>query len=475
VVVPTSASAAAAADVSGSTPELLPGVVPTSAPAAAVLSEWQLFGQLLPPAILNSLDPKPPQAVYTPHVVTWLLVYQRLHDNATLNQAVAELLFRFPKESLPDCKRTHERTLSANTGAYSQARTDLDSRVCYFAIDHVFDSLVSTYSPSYKGRRAFLVDGSTLQLAPTAVLRAAYPPASNQHGVSAWPILHLAVAHELSSGLAVRPELGPMYGPEAVGEIALAKGLLQRLPKNSILLADRNFGIFAFAHAGVEAGHDVLVRLTQKRFNAMLKKARQVGPGKWALSWRPSASDRRAHPELAAEAVVAGHLYAVQVSDRLTLWLFATLDGTAAEMAELYGLRLRVETDIRDLKETLCLSEMTSKSPAMVEKELMMAMVAYNLVNQIRRLAAAKAEVQPRRLSFAGVASLVQAFEARVLDGLSAEQLQAEFDLLLRAAGQRMLPNRPKARAYKREVLKRRRNFPERKCLKKLAPPGETK
>jgi hypothetical protein len=36
-----------------------------------------------------------------------------------------------------------------------------------------------------------------------------------------------------------------MYGPEAVGEIALAQGLLQRLPKNSILLADRNFGIFA--------------------------------------------------------------------------------------------------------------------------------------------------------------------------------------------------------------------------------------
>src|SRR5690349_4721736 len=103
-------------------------VVPTPATAtaaAAPLSEWQLFGQLLPAAILNSLDPKPPQAVYTPHVVTWLLVYQRLHDNATLNDAVAELLFRFPKESLPDCNRARERSMSANTGAYGQARVDL--------------------------------------------------------------------------------------------------------------------------------------------------------------------------------------------------------------------------------------------------------------------------------------------------------------------------------------------------------------
>jgi hypothetical protein len=134
------------------------------------------------------------------------------------------------------------------------------------------------------------MDGSTIQLASTPGLRAAFPPASNQHGGSPWPILHLAVAHELASGLAVLPAFGPMYGPQAVSEIALARQLLARLPEGSLLLADRNFGIFAFAHAAVKASHDVLLRLTAKRFEALRKQARRVGESPWELEWRPSAS-----------------------------------------------------------------------------------------------------------------------------------------------------------------------------------------
>lgn len=448
---------------------------PTAAKVEAPLAEWQLFQRLLPASILNDLDPKAAQAAYTPYVVTWLLVFQRLNGDAPLNDAVSEYLFRFPDEAKPDCKRNRERRLSANPGAYCQARTDLDVRVLYWAAQNVFDALVLAYPPSWRDRRAFLIDGSTLQLAPTELLRAAFPPAGNQHGSSAWPILHLAVAHDLASGFALVPEYGPMYGPEAVGEIALAKRLLRRLPEHSILFGDRNFGIFAFAYAAVDAGHDVLVRLTQKRFQAMRKQARQVGPGKWELTWRPSRWDRKGQPDLPEKAQVVGWLYEVRVSERLTLWLFATIDGTAEEMAEFYKLRGRVETDIRDIKETLDLTQLSGKSPAMVEKELVAATLAYNLVNQVRRLAAAVVGTEPRQLSFAGVYSLVKAFGDRLLaGGLTQEQAQQEFDRLLRAASQRKLPRRKTLRSYPREVLKRRRNFPERKCVKHGAPQKQT-
>lgn len=133
-----------------------------------------------------------------------------------------------------------------------------------------------------------------------------------------------------------------MYGRQAAGEIALAKGLLARLPERSILLADRNFGIFAFAHAAVQAKQDALLRLTQKRFNAPVKGARRVGPGKWALDWRPSRWDRSAHPDLPGDAAVTGWLYEVRVSERLRLWLFATLDGTGEAVAPLDHQRLDV-------------------------------------------------------------------------------------------------------------------------------------
>jgi hypothetical protein len=431
---------------------------------------WELFQRLLPPRLLNDLDPKAAQTAYTPWVVTWLLVFQRLHGNATLNDAVSEFLLRFPPEARPDCQRVRERTLSANTGAYSAARTALDGRVLYWAAAHLFDSLVAGYPPCWRGRRAFSVDGSTLQLAPTPQLRAAYPPARNQHGSSHWPILHLATAHELASGLAVWPEYGPMYGPQAVGEIALAKGLLARLPAGSILLADRNFGTFAFAYAAVQAGHAVLLRLKQERFEAPRRQAREVGPGKWALDWRPSRWDRQADPQLPAEAQVRGWLYEVRVSARLTLWLFSSADGTPPEMAALYHRRLDVETDIKDLKITLQLDRVSGKSVALVEKELVAALLAYNLANQVRRLAAQRLRLEPRRLSFAGVWSLVKAFTDGLLRAKTAAAAEADFEQLLRAAGQRQLPRRAEGRSYPREVIPRRRKFPTRKGSQNPAP-----
>ncbi len=49
------------------------------------------------------------------------------------------------------------------------------------------------------------------------------------------------------------------------------------------------------------------------------------------------------------------------------------------------------------------------QSAATIGKELAMGMMAYNLVVQVRRLAAKRIPIEPRRLSFTGVWSLVKA------------------------------------------------------------------
>ena len=46
----------------------------------------------------------------------------------------------------------------------------------------------------------------------------------------------LAVAHELSSGAALNPEIGAKFGPEAVSETALAKKRMQQMPTGSVVL-----------------------------------------------------------------------------------------------------------------------------------------------------------------------------------------------------------------------------------------------
>jgi Transposase DDE domain len=358
--------------------------------AAELEQAWKTFQQVLPRETLDPLDPAPPQTLYTPWIVSWLLVYQRIDHNATLTEAVDEFKFRFPEEALPDCRRAEQRAFSSNTGAYSRARSRMELSTACQVADHLSNTLIEAV-PSFLGqRRCFAFDGTSVLLQPIEVLRKAYPGALNQHGESPFPVLHLAVAHELTTGMTLRPQYGPMYGPQAVGEIALARPLLRRLPGRSIVLGDENFGIFVFAWEAEQAGHTALLRLTRKRFSSLRKKAREVGPGRWELTWKPSAAERRKYPELPPDAQLRGWLMAVEVEHpkkgKLTLHLFATEELSNETAAVVSARRWNVETDIRDLKRTLLLADLQGRSVAMVEKEVVLATVAFNLVNQTRRL-----------------------------------------------------------------------------------------
>ena len=43
----------------------------------------------------------------------------------------------------------------------------------------------------FDGRRVFIIDGTTVTLAPTPALSKAFPPATNQYGESVWPVAML--------------------------------------------------------------------------------------------------------------------------------------------------------------------------------------------------------------------------------------------------------------------------------------------
>jgi Transposase DDE domain len=423
------------------------------------------FGGLLDRRDIDSRQDHPPTTIYTPWVVVWLMVYQRLHANASLSEAVSEL-FRL-KEHLPRNRRITEDTLSTNTGAYSQARSRLDPEVAEAISDHVFETLLEGLPPSWDGRRVFILDGTTSALASVAELRQEFPPATNQHRGSPWPILHWAVAHELSSACAVRPEIGAKYGPRAVSEVTLARRLLSRLTPQSIMMADRNFGVFAFFYAAQAAGHDVVTRLTEARFQALVKRARLLEPGHWELLWKPSAADRRKHPDLPPDACLEVHLHQIEVStsegNPLTLLILTTLLTSGRKLADLYGLRFNVETDIRNVKVVLRMDELRGQSRTMIRKELALGTVAYNLVIQIRRLAAKQAGLEPRRLSFTGSWNLVKIILLQPADWTAQEYLR-NFKQVLRGCAQRKIPNRP-GRHYPRQILRRSQKYPYRARL----------
>lgn len=427
---------------------------------------FRLFRRLVPPDFLDEFEVGH-AGVFSSWIVVWLMIFQRLHRNAPMSRAVAELNFGPVARLLADCKRVRDGGISSNTGGYSQARSGLPVEVAARVVDHVFESLVGDRAASWKGRRVFLLDGTTLSLGHRPELLEKFPPAENQHGRSHWPVVNMATAHELGGGLATRPEWGAMYGPNAVSETRLAKAVMGRLGGPSAVVADRNFGIFSVAFAAVGLGHDVVFRLKDDRFRRMTAAAEPIAPGQWRLGWRPSRWDRTPNPDLPDDAVVEGRVIEIAVEregEPLALRLFTTdMTSSPEEVAALYGLRWRIENDIRDLKRTMELHRLSGKGVEMISREILLGVVAYNLVVEVRRQAANRAAIEPRRLSFKRTLDLLQAFR----DGFDASEPPAEqdkrYDRLLDAVSSCKLPVRSKLRSYPREVIPRTRGFPSRR------------
>jgi len=429
---------------------------------------WELFGRVVAPQWFDQLRRQldlPARGIYSLSVVVWLMMWQRLEGRGTLAMAVQQVVQGVLGDALPQEKRVRERRVSSNTGGLSRARKRLPLTAVEMVCDRIFTELIATALSVGLLSRLFLLDGSSLRLPHTAELVKAYPPGSNNHGEAHWPVVRILMAHHLGSGLAVRPCCGPMYGEGvAVSEQALAKRIFERLPEDGVVMGDINFGVFSVAWDGQVSHHGVLLRLQEGRARRMAGGFLPPANSECRVEWRPSRDERRAHPELPADAVVRGRLIVAHVQGkdggRIRLYLFTTLEEPREVLVEVYRRRWDIELDIRSLKQTLRLHSLTSKSTAMVEKELLLAIAGYNLVRSVQMAAARQANLEPRRLSFSRVQAVVMTAVPRLATTTNAAQWEAEYQQVLRWAAQGKLPNRPRQRSYPRAVWGRGGTFP---------------
>jgi hypothetical protein len=392
--------------------------------------------------------------VYTNGVTLWMLILQRLGGGKSLTEVVSQILSH-DRDLLPDNKRVRENTLSENSAAYAQARKRLPLDTILKFSNRVCDYLGQISEPVIDGRRVFILDGTTITLPPTKVLQEAYPPAPNQYGQSVWPVAQLMVANEMQSGCALLPQVDPMYGKNNASEAVQAHRIVQKLPANSIVMADAGFGIYSVAHHSIDAGHDFLFRLTKQRFKSLRRRAELIDKGPthktYHLLWEPSAKDRKSTRSLPEDASIEVVLHEVQVSSSETLYLVSNLEMDGPTSSELYCRRYDVEFDIRDVKVTLDTENIRAKSVEMFKKELYTSVVAYNLVAQFRRQSATLAKVKPRRLSFKGVWTTVK---DRLLlqPACSYQEWLERYAEALYRASQKKHPNRKKPRSYPRKA-----------------------
>ena len=417
--------------------------------------------------LLKQLGVRYRRRIYTPAVVLWLMIWQRLQPRATLSHAVRHLVQGPGRSLLSDCRRVQQGCVSAAAGGYCQSIQKLPKLVPQAVTQDIVQRLSQQIGEPWPGLAGpvYLVDGSTLQLPHTRKLVRAYPPAPNQHGRSHWPLLRLLVLHDVRSGLALYPEWGPACGDQAVSEQKLAAQALAQVPPGSTILADRNFGVFSMAWEANQRQLGVVVRLTKERayklFGGPISQ-----PIDTKVVWKPSRHDQQQVAAWPAEAALPGRLMAARVGrgkSQQWLYLFTTRDLPAEEMVALYGERWNIETDLRSLKRTVQLQQIRARSREGMEKELLTAICAYNLVRAVMCLAARRAGIDPRRLSFTQVLDVVNMAWPRLRAAQSKQEHDEEFEQVLDWAAACRLPRRRKWRSYPREVWGRGGRFPSRK------------
>jgi hypothetical protein len=325
-----------------------------------------------------------------------------------------------------------------------------------------------------------------LQALPELV--AHYGSHSNQYGPGHWPVLRVAGAFDLFTGAIAHVTEGTLEESEqalavqGMRAMAVEMAPLEAAQLAPIYVGDSNFGVFSIVHAAATYGSDVVVRLTESRFKACLRRTGRKTPllsgEECIVDWEPSKHDQiLAVPVAAEEAelVAAGASQAVRGRciywhlerpdyQPVELYLFTTLMDAerypAAALVELYGQRWHVELALRYVKDALGLSQLQARTVEMVRKELVAGCLCYNLIRGLMAAAAIRAQLRPLDLSFKRCWRRIQDMAHAWPPRLTPEQTENRLTHLMKILGECTVYRRKRQRICQRAVRKRPCPYP---------------
>jgi putative transposase len=392
-------------------------------------------------------------AFWTPALTLWAFLGQVLNSDKSCRQAVANVVLALALTREPD---------DLDTGLYCRARAKLQPQALKrltLLVGHRLES-VSPESWLWHGRHVKLVDGSTSQLPDTAESQQAFPQPSQQKKGLGFPMIRWVVLLSLATAVVQGFAYGPYAGKET-GETALFRELFEQLQPGDIVLADRFYCSYFMVALLLRLGVDVVARLHQKR-KYDFRRGQRLGEGDHIVAWekpaRPDWMDEETYAQM-PDTIRMREIYRVveQPGYRVKELVIATtlLDAeeySADAIVELYHQRWHVELDIRALKTTLGMNFLSCRTPFMVEKEIWVHLLAYNLVRKVTAQAARLAGVHPRTLSFKATKQAILAGwqEATKLEG---EDYVRVATGMLHALRKQKVGNRPgrcEPRAVKR-------------------------
>ena len=381
--------------------------------------------------------------IFTPIITLNIFLWQALNDNGSCQQAVARLISDRVFEGLS--------ANSFNTGPYCKARQRLSLPWIIQEVRRIGLSLHTSASKrwNWKGVNVLRVDGTTVLMPDTRENQSKYPQQHRQKPGLGFPIARLVGLISLSAGTVVDDAIGEFQG-KGTGETSLFSQLIDSLSANDLLLADRYYCTYAIIMCLQLKGVTFLSRNHSQR-KSDFRKGRKLGKKDHIIEWKKpkrkavwmTQDEYDCLPDTLTvrEFSVGGTVYLTTLLDDST--------DSKKELAELYKERWKIELDFRSLKTDLKMEMLRCKTPEMVEKEIAVKFMAYNLIRGNIADSASQHHKVSRQISFKSAVHLLDA--ARIqLGHFSLRMIRNAYKSLSKtiastSIGKRKRPPQPRA------------------------------
>lgn len=299
---------------------------------------------------------------------------------------------------------------SDNTSGYCQARMALDVTWLQALFASLNAWLTSRAPGNWLGRTVRIIDGSCFSMPDSDHNRSRFDYAGCQKKGCGFPVGKLVALFCLHTGhlIAFACETWKTH------ELRLARELVRHLKPKDVLLADRLY-----------CGYELLTVLLRRKVDFVIRlhacrKTRLSQCGSWCETYQRGQRKKnisRWHwqrvPKQITVRLVRFKLPRRGYRTRTVTVATSLLDRTAFPdhaIAALYRQRWQIELHYRQIKTNLGLDFLRGLSPAMIERELWMHAIAYNLIRALMLSASFTARIALPRLSFKGTVDLLLAW-----------------------------------------------------------------
>jgi len=420
---------------------------------AANSDSYAFFNLLTGPELLEPVEtllPEHRERLFPPTETLSMFLAQAMSADRSCQKAVDEAAIKRLNGALALC--------STHTGAYCRARQRLPVEMVATLARHTGHVMAERTPPTWhwRGRAVRLVDGATVALPDTPENQALYPqPSSQQPGLGS-PLCRVVGILCLASGALLDAAMGPCRG-KGSDEQSLLRSMFDTLAGGDILLGDAFYATYFLLCALQEWGVDgVFEQQGSRRRSTDFRRGKRLGPRDHLIelrkpkikpAWMSQADYHQAPDVLKVRELYAG-------GKILMTTLLCPKQTSKAALKGLYRDRWHVELDLRNIKTTLGMERLSCRTPVMVQKEIWVYLLAYNLIRLLMAQSALLAEVLPRQLSFKHTLQIWIAWRQSGT-GSDDDKLAGLFILI----AQQQVGNRP-GRLEPRAVKRRPKPFP---------------